>query len=318
MIADSISREFIYDQLEHVPTCHASTIAELPNRDLVAAWFGGQKESSPDSAHYWARKRTGAAHWDTPRLLWNVPEHSAGNPRFFHDGEDMLCALLPVNYGKWCNGGSRSFLRRSTDAGEAWSEPELIPELDALLGKNKPVVLADGAIVLPVTDEIRKTSAAVIYRPDTGRWTVSAPIAMADGGRCIQPTFTPVSDGRLLAMMRTGCGRIWRAFSDDRGLTWSTPEPTGLRNNNSGIDVVRLLNGHLVLAFNDTEKGRTPLNLAVSPDDGQTWPHQITLEDEPGEYSYPAIIQASDGTIHMTYTWRRERVRHVTMDPSEL
>jgi len=313
-----ITGQFIYDTLENVPSCHASTVAELPSGDVIAAWFGGIKESSPDSSHYWARKRKGETQWDPPQLFWDVPEHSAGNPRFFHDGEGVLCTLLPVNFGTWCNGGSRSFLRKSTDAGLTWSEPVLVPELDALLGKNKPIVLGDGSIVLPVTDEVKKTSAAVVYQPDLDRWVVSAPIALPDCGRCIQPTFTPVSDGRLLALMRSGCGRILRALSGDGGLTWSVPEPTALRNNDSGIDLIRLANGHHVLAFNDTEKGRTPLNLAVSTDDGETWPHQVTLEDAPGEYSYPAIIQAHDGIIHVTYTHLRKHIMHVSLSEEDI
>jgi len=314
MNPNNIHSQFIYDRLDRVPSCHASTIVVLPNGDLAAAWFGGERESSPDSSHYWAKRRYGAAEWERPTCLWDVPGHSAGNPRLFHDAAGRLWAILPVNYGKWCNGGTRVFCRTSRDMGETWSEPVHVPELDALLGKNKPVVLDDGGIVLPVTVEVAKTSAAAIYLPDDDRWVVSAPITVRDGARCIQPAFAPLSDGRLLALMRTSPGRMLRCFSADGGMTWSEPEVTPLPNNDSGIDIVRLANGHLVLAFNDTDqKRRTPLNLAVSTDDGETWPRQIALETDEGEYSYPAIIQAGDGAIHVTYTHRRAHIKHVTL-----
>jgi predicted neuraminidase len=72
-----------------------------------------------------------------------------------------------------------------------------------------------------------------------------------------------------------------------------------------------------VVVYNHTTAGRSPLNVAVSQD-GITWEMVLALESEPGEYSYPALIQSSDGQLHVTYTWRRERIRHVVLDPSRL
>ena len=56
---------------------------------------------------------------------------------------------------------------------------------------------------------------------------------------------------------------------------------------------------------------------AVS-NDGKTWSAAAILEREPGEYSYPAVIQASDGRIHVTYTWKRQRIKHAVIDPKQL
>ena len=292
----------IYDTLAGVPSCHASTLAELPNGDLVAAWFGGAQEGSPDSSHYWSRLRHGQTAWDEPAVLWDVPGHAAGNPRLFTVPNGDLWAILPVNYGKWCNGGTRFYHRVSPDLGATWSDPIHTPELDMLLGKNKPVVFPDGRFVLPVTMELTKASAAIVHLPESQKWVVSAPISLPENGRCIQPSFVTLRDGRILAFFRTGCGRIWKAYSRDRGLTWSQPVQTALRNNDSGLDLARLANGHLLLAFNDTEKGRTPLNLAVSTDGGETWPHRLTIAQGRGEFSYPTVIQSRDGLIHLTYT----------------
>jgi predicted neuraminidase len=69
--------------------------------------------------------------------------------------------------------------------------------------------------------------------------------------------------------------------------------------------------------YNHTAKGRSPLNVSVS-DDGTTWEAALILESEPGEYSYPAVIQTSDGLVHITYTWKRQRIKHVTIDPKRL
>jgi predicted neuraminidase len=92
---------------------------------------------------------------------------------------------------------------------------------------------------------------------------------------------------------------------------------TELPNPNSGIDAVTLKDGRHLLVYNHTAKGRTPLNLAISPD-GTKWEAALVLESEPGEYSYPAIIQTRDGLVHITYTWKRQRVRHVVIDPAQL
>ena len=92
---------------------------------------------------------------------------------------------------------------------------------------------------------------------------------------------------------------------------------TVLPNPNSGTDAVTLEDGRHLLVYNHTPKGRTPLNVAVS-DDGKAWKAGPVLEAEPGEYSYPAVIQASDGLVHVTYTWRRRRIKHVVLDPTKL
>ena len=74
--------------------------------------------------------------------------------------------------------------------------------------------------------------------------------------------------------------------------------------------MVRLKDGRFVMVYNHTAKGRTPLNLALSAD-GERWTMFQALETEAGEYSYPAMVQGSDGNLHITYTWRREKIRHV-------
>ena len=90
-----------------------------------------------------------------------------------------------------------------------------------------------------------------------------------------------------------------------------------LPNPNSGIDAVTLQDGRQLLVFNNTPRGRTPLNVALSRD-GVEWKVVLTLEDQPGEYSYPAVIQAADGRVHITYTYRRQSIKHVVLDPSKL
>jgi predicted neuraminidase len=112
-----------------------------------------------------------------------------------------------------------------------------------------------------------------------------------------------------------GLGVICKSESKDNGETWTPAEKTELPHPGSGIDLVRTAEGKLFLVYNHTPRFRFPLNLGLSTDDGQTWKMVHTFEDTPGEYSYPAIIQTSDGRLHVTYTWQRKRIKHVVMDP---
>ncbi|MFQ5856381.1 MAG: exo-alpha-sialidase, partial [Anaerolineae bacterium] len=136
----------------------------------------------------------------------------------------------------------------------------------------------------------------------------------------IHPCVVPLSDDRLLAFMRTGGegGYIWRTTSADGGHSWETPIPTPLPNPNSGLDLLRLKSGALVLAFNNSSRRRTPLCVALSDDEGLTWSHMQVLEDEEGEFSYPTLIQARNGRIHGVYTWRRQFIQYVEFDEAWL
>jgi predicted neuraminidase len=93
--------------------------------------------------------------------------------------------------------------------------------------------------------------------------------------------------------------------------------PTSLPNPDSGIDAVTLADGRALLVYNHAPTRRTPLNIAVS-DDGEEWQAVHTLEADDGEFSYPAVIQASDGKVHITYTWNRLSIRHVVLDPEQM
>jgi predicted neuraminidase len=106
--------------------------------------------------------------------------------------------------------------------------------------------------------------------------------------------------------------RITECWSEDGGKTWSAMKATELPNPSSGIDAVTLRDGSHLLVYNPTTRGRSPLVVGLSAD-GRVWKTLVTLEQEPGEYSYPAIIQARDGKVHIVYTWKRKRIKHVVL-----
>jgi predicted neuraminidase len=111
---------------------------------------------------------------------------------------------------------------------------------------------------------------------------------------------------------------VTQVWSEDGGRTWGPMTASALPNPSAGIDGVTLADGAHWLVYNPTTRGRSPLAIAASTD-GQAWRTLLTLENEEGaEFSYPAVIQDRQGLVHVTYTWKRQRVRHVVIDPARL
>ena len=154
-----------------------------------------------------------------------------------------------------------------------------------------------------------------------GNWTMPVEVAKIREDAHWNPVLFQAPEGRVFLYFKVGkkipSWETWVKTSDDNGQTWSEVTLTDLPNPNSGTDAVTLKDGRHLLVYNHTPKGRSPLNVALS-DDGKTWKLVATLESEPGEYSYPAVIQTKDGQIHITYTWKRQKVRHVALDPDKL
>lgn len=312
-------REFIYTEAPF-PSCHASTIAETPG-GLVAAWFGGTHEKHPDVG-IWVSRRDGNG-WSEPVEVANgvnfvepdgtINRHPTWNPVLFQmpNGPLLLFYKAGPSPSTWWG-----MLTTSKDQGRTWSAPVRLPEQIAGPVKNKPVLLADGRLLCPTSSEDNNWRVHFEWTSDEGRtWTRVPAIHDGVAVSAIQPSILQHRDGRLQALGRTRNQRLFSTISSDQGRTWSEPELLDLPNPNSGTDAVTLKDGRHLLLYNHTARGRSPLNLAIS-DDGKNWSAVAVLESEPGEYSYPAIIQTADGMVHLTYTWKRQRVRHVVVDPA--
>lgn len=317
-----VKREFIYEKAPF-PSCHASTIAQTADGEFVAAWFGGTDEGKKD-VEIWI-SRTESGKWtDVVRVAsGEQPDgsrHPCWNPVLHQTKEGSLILFYKVGpnprawWGMSCE---------SPDGGKSWRNHQRLP--DGILGpiKNKPVALADGTLLCGSSTEDSKTAPQwrthfELYRD--GKWTRSTDVAYGSTINSIQPTILVHPDGKLQALGRTREKRVFQSFSSDGGKTWTEMTLTDLPNPNSGIDALTLADGRHVLIYNPTEKGeRVPLRLAISVD-GQKWTDVFEFENErPGdEYSYPAIIQSRDGLLHATYTWRRQKVAHVILDPAKL
>ena len=314
--------EFIFESAPFA-SAHASTIVET-NMGLAAAWFGGTREGAADVGIWMSRHVNG--RWTPPvEVATGVQSDGtrfpAWNPVLFEmkQGELALFYKVGPSPREWWG-----MLRTSTDAGQTWGDARRLPQ--GILGpiKNKPVRLPDGAIVAPSSTETPQTPSTwrvhfEISRDNGATWSVSRPPVTAGGASidAIQPSILTHPGGRLQAIGRTRSGRVFETWSDDAGQTWTPLQLTELPNPSAGTDAVTLKDGRHLLVYNHTPKGRTPLNVALTRD-GREWQVVHVLEREPGEYSYPAVIQTADGLVHVTYTWRRQRIKHVVLDPAKL
>jgi predicted neuraminidase len=314
-----LSTRFVFDAMV-TPECHASTLTQCSDGSIVAAWFGGTHEGHVD-AGVWQSTFDGQ-DWDWPRevghgYFWNGKPSSTFNPILFQypDSDVMLLFYLGGQLES-----SHGTLQESRDGGATWSEPWLLPDsVSSGAVKNKPVLLDDGTLIYPSSSGGRLKFLSTRDFGETWSETSLAPAGDFEG---IQPAILVHTNGLLQALARSQAGSILTSWSSDQGASWSVLEKTNLPNSNSGIDAVTLSDGRFLLVYNhagipDGYWGgpRTPLNVAVS-DDGVNWSAAVELEDEDGEFSYPAVIQAADGTVHVLYTWNRLRIKHVTLDPA--
>lgn len=303
----AFSSELIFEKIPEAPAHHCSTIAEAANGDLLVVWYGSSYESADDQTLFFSRRRKGVREWSEPEVLIRNSAQPPGNAVVFRDGRDRIwivwCrmeASRPLRRGGGWN-ETRLLYRVSDDHGVTWSKDELFlgGVMDGL--RNVPIALADGALLLPLDHSFARSG-------DNGQtWQHLAGVT---GGS--QPTVIERADGSLFTLLRKG-PRIMQTESHDGGQTWKAASPSTLKNPGAGIAMTRLQNGHLVLVFNDSETARTPLSITRSLDEGRTWERPLALESNPGEYSYPCVIQSSDGRIHVTYTFRRYTIKHVEL-----
>jgi predicted neuraminidase len=349
-----VRSEFIFETAPF-PSCHASTIAET-NDGLVAAWFGGTKEGAPDVGIWLSRQRDG--HWTAPVEVANgvrtdgqrfacfnpvlfqpttkvkteqdvekeirklYESGKTSNVRIFSEPARDAGPLLLFYKTGGLPSGWAAFLKTSTDEGVTWSTASPLPEGFVGPVKNKPVPLSDGTLLcgasIETAEKLPKWCVQFERTADLGKTSTKTGF-LNDGLNisAIQPSILSLGGDKLLAIGRTRQSHLFRITSDDAGKTWSAMTLSDLPNPNSGTDAVTLRDGRHLLVYNHTTKGRSPLNVAVSTD-GLAWQAALTLESEPGEYSYPAIIQTRDGLVHAVYTWKRQRIKHVVIDPAKL
>jgi predicted neuraminidase len=307
--------EFVFDNALF-PACHAATIVST-GHGLIAAWFAGEDEGSPDVG-IWMSHHDGT-DWSqitevATGLQENGKRYACWNPVLFATPDETIMLFYKV--GK----SPRSWwgmLMTSRDGGVTWSQPQRLP--DDILGpvKNKPVQLGDGTLLCGSSSEQKGWTVHMEMTPDLGKtWTRTDSLNDGRNLAAIQPTILNYPSGELQILCRTRQENIAGSRSQDQGRSWSKMGFIGLPNPDSGIDGVVLQDGRALLVYNHSKTERTPPNVALSRD-AKVWHMTLTLEYQPGEYSYPAVIQTPDEMVHIAYTWNRNRIKHVVVNPKQ-
>jgi len=328
-----LQSEFVYEEAPF-PSCHASTIEQASDGTLVTAWFGGPYEKHPDVAIYVSRHENNV--WTKPTEVANgvqykkidgtLVRYPTWNPVLFQSkggGPLLLFYKVGPSPQTWWG-----MLVTSADNGKTWSIPRRLPE--GILGpiKNKPVELANGDLVCPSSTETPTTHLWQIHMEMTSdgglTWRKTEPLNDGKLFGAIQPSLLGLGPMELIAVGRTGQKSVFQMQSKDGGMSWSEMKASMLPNPNSGVDAVTLKDSRHLIVYNHVSGtpgswgDRSPLNVALSSD-GLHWQAALRLEETPKEeFSYPAVIQTSDGLVHITYTWNRKKIRHIVLDPKKL
>jgi predicted neuraminidase len=347
---------------------HAANLAPLPGGDLGCVWFAGTQEGVADISIWFSRLAPGATQWSQPVKLSGDPARSEQNPILFVEPAGRLWL---VHTAQKSGHQDTAFVRcrTSDDGGRSFGPARVLLDVAGTFVRQPPVFLDNGDWLLPVF-RCRTTpgekwagnddDSAVMISSDRGATWTSHDVPESVG--CVHMNIVRGAGDALVAFFRSRwADNVYRSVSRDGGRHWSPPAPTPLPNNNSSIQVVRLADGHLAIAFNDSSAAqatgrreslydeiedeepaaaaaapvrarartafwgapRAPLTVALSEDDGITWPRRRNLEvgdgycmtnDSAGrrnrEYSYPSICQTADGAIHVAYTVFRQKIRY--------
>jgi len=313
-------RVMINQPTELFPSCHCSSIVQLKSEDLLCCWYAGSGEARPDVAVLLSRLPKGDKQWSPFEVVADTPDLPEGNCVLFCAPDDILWLFYCIMRGE-LDGPPRPGVRWSTctlhakiskDEGRSWSEPRTLREKWGGVYRTKPIVLDNGDYILGLESEY-PFSLMMISENQGKDWFFTKPVVGVPNSH---PTLIQRKDGPLLALLRPEWAPyIGRATSTDRGRTWTKAVNTELPNPGAAVDMVQLRDGRVVLAFNNSKEHRNPLTLALSEDEGETWPHRRDLITEEGSFSYPAIIEDTQGRLHVTYTHRRKHIGHIVVTP---
>ncbi len=326
----NIKKELVFNE-NFFESCHASTVTVLRNGNIMAAWFAGSEEGADDVSIWCSVRNDGV--WSIPEMIANDIGAPNWNPVLYTDDNGRIVLFYKAGriIREWC-----TKVIISEDNGKTWSEPAELVHGDRSGGRGpvrcKVIKISNGNLLAPASTEngIWKCMAD-IYDKSENVWIRSndvliknldyenirsfkSDIAVSEqsfrGKGVIQPTLWESEPNIVHMMMRSTEGKIYRSDSRDGGRTWGEAYATSLPNNNSGIDVVKLQDGTLILVYNPVGIAwgpRTPIVLSISHDNGMTWGEEFILDKGPGEYSYPAII-ADKNKIYLTYTYDRKSI----------
>jgi len=325
------------------PSSHAANLLELRNGDLLCVWFAGSWEGKSGIGIVISRLPKGADRWSRTRLIDRREGESFQNPVIFEAPDGTVHIFHTTQKADAGEANAQVLHVVSSDHGETWSAPKVLFAKGGSFTRHPLLVMPDGAWLLPMTYVTSKgigegaetNYPAMEISHDSGKTWTECLLPKAEG--LVQPTVVTLTPNRFVSFFRSRASDwIYRSTSSD-GCHWTQPEASILPNNNASVQAVRLHDGAIAIVFDNshTDKSgakpiaglRKPLSVALSRDGGVTWSEVRDIETgrpgygmdeqkpkEPGreEYSYPTIVQTSDGLIHVAFTYRRQTIKEVS------
>ncbi|MBI0399535.1 sialidase family protein [Cyclobacterium marinum] len=289
---------------------------------FIYTHFTGSSSSDFGSAHLAARfSRDNGQTWtDQDKVIvpndgkMNVMSVSLlrlqnGDIALFYARKNSLSDCIPL-------------MRISKDEGETWSEPTpCITDREGyfVLNNNRVLQLDNGRLIMPVAlhrtsegEDFNNNGRLFTYFSDDNGATWKSGREVRNPKKVIfqEPGLIALKNGKLMMIIRTDDGVQYAAFSKDLGEKWTPAKPTKIASPLSPATIARIPStGDLIMVWNNNGvkeglyKGkRTPLNVAISKDEGKTWEKEKVLEDDPdGWYCYTAIHFVNEDQMLLSY-----------------
>ena len=334
------------------PTAHAPALLELPNGDMLCAWFGGTYEGSADIRIICARLEKESDKWVGPVDISGDPERSEQNPSLFYGPDNAVWAMYTAQLDRQAGKDNMQFTsqircQKSTDGGLTWSEYETVFAREGSFCRQPIQVLSNGRWIFSnwlcsdSADGLTGDPTAFQISEDQGKTWRQVDMPKSNGR--VHANVVELENGHLVAFMRSrAADNVYRSESFDWGDTWSEPLPTPLPNNNSSVSALKLQSGRICIAYNptctpDPQPGkaawpglRCPVAVALSEDGGLTFPIIRWMERGEGfmgeenrtnnkQYEYPYIMQSRDGMLHLAYaSHTRKGVKYVRFTEQDI
>ncbi|CAF1442445.1 unnamed protein product [Adineta steineri] len=308
---------------------HASFIEQMtPSGTLAIAWFTGG-ENEPNCSIALSLLHIDSQQFTPGVIVSERANYSNQNPVLFWDNQAQILHLYHSSQlGNAGETNSQIWHVQSKDQGATWSTAAPFYTISGSFDRNRiiPTMNNDG-VLFPCYNTTTNSGYSFILRSSfiNSSWTrINLPLT----NNLIQPSIIRLNNSpQLRSFFRDrNAQSIYYSDSNDDGSTWSLPKVTSLPNNDAGIEGYTLKNGAVLMTFNNlngTQQPRSPLTIALSYDNGLTWPYKRTIQIHAddnttyiGEYSYPSLIQTSwtapdDNDIHLVYTYDRQTIKYV-------
>ncbi len=349
MNAKIIERKWVQAWFDERQCNHMPSLTLGRNGTLLATWTGGLLHWNGDpmgrDCTIWlSRLEKNAKDWSVPEGIGTDIRYACHNGSFFKNrhGEIILVFAkfldTDLNPSTWCNGRDKLWTRKSTDGGITWqpARETNIPFIGH--PSNDGILLPDGDMLMAISytedPNLYFGAVRILRSTDDGEtWQPEALIKTTNGTKIREPVLTLRPDGSILIFTRACPPDMdwgsdirrtifaYKTKSTDNGKTWSAPAPSGITNNESKIDVLSWPGGAVLMAYDNTTNldwhERSPLWLAGSSDEGETWTNLLELAPPPGNKCQPAMCRGEDGLLHVIYMHRHTAVEHIIIELKE-